>query len=79
MTVASIIAKLAKCRRDRLHVLGGGDETAWLGREDSNSEMSWQNIPLKGRMDFRKSSRIPATETVRVSQGPIAIIPAIMF
>ena len=29
------------------------DPTAWLGREDSNSEMSWQNIPLKGRTDFR--------------------------
>jgi hypothetical protein len=23
-----------------------------LGREVSNSEMSWQNIPLKGRIEF---------------------------
>src|SRR6266516_4159324 len=30
------------------------------------SEMSSQNIPLKGCTDFRESSRIPATETVRV-------------
>ena len=29
------------------------DRTAWLGWEDSNSEMSSQNIPLKGRTDFR--------------------------
>src|SRR6266511_2413976 len=28
--------------------------------------MSSQNIPLKGRTDFRESSRIPATETIRV-------------
>src|SRR5215468_5047857 len=28
---------------------------AWLGWEDSNSEMSSQNIPLKGRTDFRGS------------------------
>jgi hypothetical protein len=26
--------------------------TAWLGRQDSNSEMSPQNIPLKDRADF---------------------------
>jgi Sigma-70, region 4 len=32
---------------------GYGDRTAWLGWEDSNSEMSSQNIPLKGRTDFR--------------------------
>ena len=31
--------------------------TAWLGMRDSNSEMSGQNIPLKGRTDFRRSSR----------------------
>jgi hypothetical protein len=31
-----------------------------------HSEMSSQNIPLKGCTDFRESSRIPATETVRV-------------
>jgi ABC-type uncharacterized transport system substrate-binding protein len=34
-------------------------ETDWLaGWEDSNSEMSSQNIPLKGRTDSRESSRI---------------------
>src|SRR5215211_1298056 len=48
--------------RDRLHVLGGGDETAWLGIRDSNSEMSPQIIPLKDRTDWRESSRILATE-----------------
>ena len=31
----------------------GGDRTAWLGWEESNSEMSSQIIPLKGRTDFR--------------------------
>jgi hypothetical protein len=40
------------------------DRTAWL--EDSNSEMSSQIIPLKGRTDLRESSRIPALETTRV-------------
>jgi Sigma-70 region 3 len=49
---------------------GGGvehrDETAWLGMSDSNSEMSSQIIPLKGRTDFRESGRILATETIRV-------------
>jgi hypothetical protein len=30
------------------------------------SEMSPQNIPLKGRTDFVESSRILATETIRV-------------
>jgi hypothetical protein len=34
------------------------DETAWLGREDSNSEMSSQIISLKSRVDSRRSSRI---------------------
>jgi hypothetical protein len=29
------------------------DCTAWLGLEDSNSEMSSQNMPLKCRTDFR--------------------------
>jgi hypothetical protein len=43
-----------------------GDPTAWLGWEDSNSEMSWQNIPLKARADFQNPSRIPAMETTRV-------------
>jgi hypothetical protein len=28
------------------------DQTAWLGWEDSNSEMSSQIIPLKSRVDF---------------------------
>src|SRR5438093_1180375 len=32
--------------------------TAWLRWSDSNSEMSSQNIPLKGRTDSRESSRI---------------------
>jgi hypothetical protein len=44
----------------------GGDRTGWLGRQDSNSEMSWQNIPLKGHTDIQGSSRILATETIRV-------------
>jgi len=39
------------CTADSL--LAGRDPTAWLGWEDSNSEMSSQNIPLKGRTDFR--------------------------
>ena len=30
------------------------------------SEMSWQNISLKGRTDFQGSGRILATETIRV-------------
>src|SRR6516165_10002098 len=34
--------------------------------KDSNSEMSSQIIPLKGRTDLRESSRIPAMETIRV-------------
>jgi hypothetical protein len=33
------------CTPDMAH----RDRTAWLGVEDSNSEMTWQNIPLKGR------------------------------
>src|SRR5207249_221162 len=32
----------------------------------ADSEMSSQIIPLKARADFQKSSRIPATETIRV-------------
>ena len=40
--------------------------TAWLGREDSNSEMSTQIISLKGRTDFPGSYQIVAAETVRV-------------
>jgi hypothetical protein len=31
-----------------------------------NSETSAQIIPLKGRTDFRESSRILATKTIRV-------------
>jgi hypothetical protein len=50
----------------RFEMLGDGDPTAWLGWEDSNSEMSSQNIPLKGRTDFQESSRILATETIHV-------------
>src|SRR5438034_6839858 len=38
--------------------LAHGDRTAWLGWEDSNSEMSTQIIPLKDRIDLRESSRI---------------------
>jgi len=44
------------------HILAEGDRTAWLGWEDSNSEMSLQNIPLKGRTDFQESTRILAIE-----------------
>jgi hypothetical protein len=38
------------------------------GREksDSASEVSSQIIPLKDRTDLRESSRIRATETIRV-------------
>jgi len=46
-------------------LLSGGDRTAWLGSEDSNSEMSPQNIPLKRRADFRRFSRIWQSETIR--------------
>jgi hypothetical protein len=42
------------------------DPTACLGISDSNSEMSPQIICLKGRTNFRESSRILATETIRV-------------
>jgi hypothetical protein len=49
-----------------LDLLASGDPTAWLRWSDSNSEMSSQSIPLKGRTDFRESSRILATETIRV-------------
>jgi hypothetical protein len=48
------------------HNRAHGDRTAWLGWEDSNSEMSSQIIPLKARADFPAPSRIPATETTRV-------------
>jgi hypothetical protein len=34
---------------DRVGRLAGRDPTAWLGMRDSNSEMSPQIIPLKGR------------------------------
>jgi hypothetical protein len=44
----------------------GGDRTAWLRWSDSNSEMSAQIIPLKGRTDLRESGRILTTETIRV-------------
>jgi hypothetical protein len=47
-------------------MLGDGDPTAWLGMQDSNSEMSTQIIPLKDRTDLRESSRILALETIRV-------------
>jgi hypothetical protein len=42
------------------------DQTAWLGMWDSNSETSTQIIPLKDRTDLPESSRILATETIRV-------------
>src|SRR5262245_50070837 len=42
------------------------DGTAWLGWEDSNSEMSSQNIPLKGRTDFR-GSYIRCSNLVRIA------------
>src|SRR6516164_3817088 len=44
----------------------GGDRTGWLGWEDSNSEMSSQNIPLKGRTDFR-GSYIRCSNFVRIA------------
>jgi hypothetical protein len=47
-------------------IFAAGDRTAWLGIRDSNSEMSPQIIPLKDRTDWRESSRILATETIRV-------------
>jgi hypothetical protein len=42
------------------------DETAWLGMKDSNSETPSQIMPLKHRIDLWGSSRLPATETIRV-------------
>jgi ATP-dependent Clp protease, protease subunit len=42
------------------------DQTAWLGWEDSNSEMSTQIISLKDRIDLRESSPILALETICV-------------
>jgi hypothetical protein len=42
------------------------DGTGWLGIRDSNSKMSAQIIPLKNRTDLWKSSRMLATETIRV-------------
>src|SRR5262249_3224594 len=38
-----------------------------VGVGGSNSEMLSQNIPLKGRTDFRQSSRIPTAETIRAA------------
>ncbi len=55
-------AGLGVPHRSRLH----RDPTAWLVWKDSNSETSSQIIPLKGRIDLRESSRILATETIRV-------------
>ena len=52
--------------KDGVHMSAGGERTAWLGMKDSNSEMSSQIIPLKSRVDLRGSSRILATETIRV-------------
>src|SRR5262245_11089759 len=49
-----------------LYMLVAGDWTAWLGWEDSNSEMSSQNIPLKGRADFR-GSYIRCSNFVRIA------------
>jgi hypothetical protein len=62
------ICEMPRCRAvlSGVHKLADGDLTAWLRWSDSNSEMSSQTIPLKGRTDFRGSSRIPATETIRV-------------
>jgi len=45
------------------------DPTAWLGWEDSNSEMSSQNIPLKGGTDFRWSFARPAAAGVFVPRS----------
>src|SRR5262245_38243612 len=42
------------------------DGTAWLGWEDSNSEISSQNIPLQGRTDFR-DSYIRCSDFVRIA------------
>jgi hypothetical protein len=38
-------------------ILAQGDLTAWLGMKDSNSEMSSQIIPLKGRTDSGKPAQ----------------------
>jgi hypothetical protein len=45
---------------------GYRDLTAWLGSEDSNTQMSPRIIPLKSRVDLGGSSRILAAETIRV-------------
>jgi hypothetical protein len=46
--------------------MGHTDQTAWLGMQDSNSEMWTQIIALKDRTDLRESSRILALETTRL-------------
>jgi hypothetical protein len=58
----------ASNRRRRFARYGAGCGAAALERDTAyrDPEMSPQNIPLKGRTDFRESSRIPATETIRV-------------
>jgi hypothetical protein len=43
--------------------------------EDSNSETSAQIMPLKSRADFLDSTRIPATETIRVGGGKTQLGP----
>src|SRR3984893_1245256 len=45
-------SSIPACRSSRAGTLAGRDLTAWLGRQDSNSEMSWQNISLKRTTTF---------------------------
>jgi Oxidoreductase molybdopterin binding domain len=61
----------------------GGDRTAWLGMSDSNSEMSLQIIPLKGRkiwgdpaereppLYYLSAARIFWSATVPTRGGPL--------
>src|SRR5438876_183072 len=62
---ASFRLDVGHCRNEARR-LGHRDRTAWLRWSDSNSEMSSQNIPLKGRTDLREARRILATETIRL-------------
>ena len=65
-------ASFRKCRTYSHHAdIAHLDRTAWLGWEDSNLEMSWQNIPLKGSTDFQRSSLISAAEIIRVRAATV--------
>jgi hypothetical protein len=80
----SIVRSTTSHRDPRVgsHV-SGGDQTAWLGMSDSNSEMSLQIIPLKGRkiwgdpaereplLYYLSAARIFWSATVPTRGGPL--------